>query len=142
MKPSPRSVSAIPNLPDPAVPDGEDEHDNVPIAHGRRAAEFDFTPQPHWELGPKLGIINFEQGVKITGSRFYVLSGAGARLQRALIAWMLDLHIRQGYREQYLPFMVKEPNPLRRRAAAQVPRQPLPRPGRGLTGWCRPPKCP
>jgi seryl-tRNA synthetase len=51
--------------------------------------------------------LNFEQGVKITGSRFYVLSGAGARLQRALIAWMLDLHSRQGYYEQYLPFMVK-----------------------------------
>ncbi len=63
--------------------------------------------KPHWDLGPALGIIDFERGTKLTGSRFYVLSGAGARLQRALIAWMLDLHIRQGYREQYLPFMVK-----------------------------------
>jgi seryl-tRNA synthetase len=68
---------------------------------------FDFTPEPHWDLGPKLGIIDFERGVKLTGSRFYVLSGAGARLQRALIAWMLDLHIRQGYTEKYTPFMVK-----------------------------------
>ena len=68
---------------------------------------FDFTPLPHWDLGPKLGIIDFDAGVKITGSRFYVLSGAGARLQRALIAWMLDLHIRQGYLEKYTPFMVK-----------------------------------
>jgi seryl-tRNA synthetase len=80
---------------------------------------FDFTPKPHWELGPKLGIINFEQGVKITGSRFYVLSGAGARLQRALIAWMLDLHIRQGYYEQYLPFMVKAATLF---AAGQLPK--------------------
>ncbi len=69
--------------------------------------EFDFTPKIHWELGPALGMIDFERGVKITGSRFYVLSGAGARLQRALIAYMLDLHIRQGYTEQYTPFMVK-----------------------------------
>ena len=69
--------------------------------------EFDFEPKPHWDLGPALGIIDFEQGVKITGSRFYVLSGAGARLQRALIAFMLDLHTRQGYTEKYPPFMVK-----------------------------------
>ena len=69
--------------------------------------EFGFQPQPHWDLGPALGILNFEQGIKLTGSRFYVLSGAGARLQRALIAWMLDLHIRQGYLEKYPPFMVK-----------------------------------
>jgi seryl-tRNA synthetase len=69
--------------------------------------EYDFEPKPHWDLGPALGILDFERGVKITGSRFYVLSGAGARLQRALIAWMLDLHIRQGYTEKYTPFMVK-----------------------------------
>src|SRR5690606_30300448 len=66
-----------------------------------------FTPKPHWELGTALGVIDFERGTKITGSRFYVLSGAGARLQRTLIAWMLDLHTRQGYTEKYLPFMVK-----------------------------------
>jgi seryl-tRNA synthetase len=69
--------------------------------------EFDFTPMPHWELGTKLGIIDFDRGVKLTGSRFYILNGAGARLQRALIAWMLDLHNRQGYEERYTPFMVK-----------------------------------
>jgi seryl-tRNA synthetase len=63
--------------------------------------------QRHWDLGPALGVIDFERGTKITGSRFYVLSGPGARLQRALIAFMLDLHIRQGYTEKYLPFMVK-----------------------------------
>ena len=69
--------------------------------------KFDFTPLPHWDLGPALGILDFERGTKLTGSRFYVLQKAGARLQRALIAWMLDLHIRQGYQEEYLPFMVK-----------------------------------
>jgi seryl-tRNA synthetase len=69
--------------------------------------KFDFEPNVHWDLGPALGIIDFERGVKMTGSRFYVLSGAGARLQRAIIAYMLDLHIRQGYTEQYTPFMVK-----------------------------------
>ena len=101
-------VSIIPNLPLPEIPFGKDEHENVVIRTMGEPKQLDFTPKPHWELGPELGILNFEQGVKITGSRFYVLSGAGARLQRALIAWMLDLHIRQGYREQYLPFMVKE----------------------------------
>jgi seryl-tRNA synthetase len=68
---------------------------------------LDFEPMPHWDLGPKLRIINFEQGIKVSGTRFYVLSGPGARLQRALIAWMLDLHIRQGYLEKYTPFMVR-----------------------------------
>ena len=69
--------------------------------------KFDFKPLPHWDLGPALGIIDFERGTKITGSRFYVLNGPGAQLQRALIAFMLDLHGRQGYQERYLPFMVK-----------------------------------
>ena len=67
---------------------------------------FDFTPKAHWDLGPELGVLNFDQGTKLSGTRFYVLSGAGARLQRAIIAWMLDLHIRQGYTEKYLPFML------------------------------------
>lgn len=101
-------VAGIPNLPHPAVPLGKDESENVVVKTVGQVPEFDFPPLPHWELGPKLGILDFEHGVKISGSRFYVLSGAGARLQRALISWMLDLHIRQGYREQYLPFMVKE----------------------------------
>ncbi len=100
-------MSEIPNIPDPKVPLGKDESENVIIKTVGEIPEFDFKPQPHWDLGPALGIINFEQGVNITGSRFYVLSGGGARLQRALIAWMLDLHIRQGYIEKYTPFMVK-----------------------------------
>jgi seryl-tRNA synthetase len=101
-------MAGIPNLPDPRTPYGVDEHENVVIKTVGQVPEFDFEPKAHWDLGPALGILNFEQGIKITGSRFYVLSGAGARLQRALIAWMLDLHIRQGYTEKYTPFMVRE----------------------------------
>ena len=97
----------IPNIPDPRTPYGVNEDDNVVIKTIGELPEFDFTPKPHWDLGPELGILNFDQGVKITGSRFYVLSGPGARLQRALISWMLDLHIRQGYTETYTPFMVR-----------------------------------
>jgi seryl-tRNA synthetase len=100
-------MSELPNIPDKRTPYGKDEDENVVLRTYGKIPEFDFEPKPHWELGPQLGIIDFEQGVKITGSRFYVLSGAGARLQRALIAWMLDLHARQGYLEKYPPFMVK-----------------------------------
>jgi seryl-tRNA synthetase len=100
-------TATIPNLPDPRTPYGKDDSENVVLRTIGGPKTFDFTPKPHWELGPELGVIDFERGTKITGSRFYVLSGAGARLQRALIAFMLDLHIRQGYTEKYLPFMVK-----------------------------------
>lgn len=98
----------IPNIPAPDVPYGEDESKNtVKTQHGE---EFtDDWRKPHWELGEALGIIDFERGVKLSGSRFYVLRGAGARLQRALIAFMLQLHIdKHGYTEVYLPAMVKE----------------------------------
>ncbi len=101
------ALSGIPNIPDPSVPIGESDHDNVVIKQVGEIPILEFTPQPHWDLGVKLGIIDFDRGVKMTGSRFYVLSGAGARLQRALIAWMLDLHIHQGYLEKYPPFMVR-----------------------------------
>ena len=100
-------VASVPNIPDADVPLGKDDKDNPVIRTVGEIPSFDFTPQPHWDLGPQLGIINFDQGVKITGSRFYILSGAGARLQRALISFMLDLHFRQGYLEKYPPFMVK-----------------------------------
>jgi len=100
-------MSELPNIPDGRTPYGVDEDENVVIKTIGEPRKFDFTPKPHWDLGPELGIIDFERGAKITGSRFYVLSGPGARLQRALIAFMLDLHIRQGYTEKYLPFMVK-----------------------------------
>jgi seryl-tRNA synthetase len=96
------------NLPHPSVPDGPDETHNVVIAQEGELRTFDFTPKPHWELGEALDIIDFERGVKLSGSRFYVLKGPGARLQRALIQWMLDLHGKQGYNEVYTPFVVKE----------------------------------
>jgi seryl-tRNA synthetase len=101
------TAATLPNVPDGRTPVGRDENENVVLRTVGSLPEFDFQPQIHWDLGPSLGILDFERGVKITGSRFYVLTGAGARLQRALISYMLDLHIRQGYTEQYTPFMVK-----------------------------------
>ena len=100
-------VSEIPNIPDPEVPVGVDDSDNIVLRTVGSLPEFDFEPKPHWDIGSELGIIDFERGVKLSGSRFYVLSGLGARLQRALIFWMVDLHIRQGYLEKYPPFMVR-----------------------------------
>ncbi len=98
----------IPNLPHPSVPVGKDETENVVVRTEGRPRAFDFAPQPHWDLGAALGIIDFDRGVKLSGTRFYVLKGAGARLQRALIAWMLDLHTGQhGYTEIAPPYMVK-----------------------------------
>ena len=100
-------MSWLPNIPNEVTPYGIDERENVVLKTVAELPEFDFEPKPHWELGPELGIIDFERGVKIRGSRFYVLSGPGARLQRALISYMLDLHIKQGYTEKYTPFMVR-----------------------------------
>ena len=101
-------VSEIPNIPDPEVPIGVDDSDNVVLRVVGEIPEYDFKPKPHWDLGQDLGIIDFERGVRLAGSRFYVLSGLGALLQRALIFWMVDLHVRQGYLEKYPPFMVRE----------------------------------
>lgn len=101
-------LAMVPNIPDDDVPFGKDDSENVVIKTVGEPRPFDFEPVPHWDLGPALGIIDFERGIKLAGSRFYVLSGAGAKLQRALIQWMLDVHLAQGYREMYLPFMVKE----------------------------------
>jgi seryl-tRNA synthetase len=99
----------VPNLPAEGVPVGPDESHNVVVRQEGDLPEFDFEPLPHWELGPLLDIIDFERGVKLSGSRFYVLKGLGARLQRALITWMLDVHVQQhGYTEVYPPFMVRE----------------------------------
>lgn len=92
-------TSTLPNVPDERTPIGASEDQNVVLRTVGPLPEFDFEPKAHWDLGPELGVIDFERGAKITGSRFYVLSGAGARLQRALIAFMLDLHIQQGYTE-------------------------------------------
>jgi seryl-tRNA synthetase len=100
-------TSTLPNIPDEQTPIGASEDENIVLRTVGQLPEFNFEPKAHWDLGPQLGVIDFERGTKITGSRFYILSGAGARLQRALIAFMLDLHIQQGYTEKYLPFMVK-----------------------------------
>ncbi|MFN8498179.1 MAG: serine--tRNA ligase [Anaerolineae bacterium] len=97
----------VPNIVAPDVPIGDESH-NVVIREVAEPRPFDFTPRPHWELGEALGIIDFEAGIKLSGSRFYVLKGLGARLQRSLIQWCLDLHADQGYTEMYTPFMVRE----------------------------------
>src|SRR5206468_3125991 len=94
------------NWPHPSVPDGRTADENVEIRRHGTPRAFDFTPQPHWDLGPALGILDFERGTRIAGARFSVLSGAGARLSRALISFMLDLHTREhGYREIEPPFL-------------------------------------
>jgi len=98
----------LPNIPHPSVPLGGGEGDNVAVRTWGKPRELSFKPLPHWELGEKLGIIDFQQGVKLSGTRFYVLKGLGARLQRALISFMLDVHVNEhGYKEIYPPFMVK-----------------------------------
>lgn len=98
----------IPNLPDPEVPLGKDENDNVPgPEQGAPVREFGFTPKPHWDLAEELELIDFERAVKIAGSRSYILRGELARLQRALIDWMLDVHTeRHGYLEMQPPYQV------------------------------------
>jgi seryl-tRNA synthetase len=99
----------LPNLPHQTVPIGASPADNVEVRRSGRPRAFDFTPQPHWELGPALGIIDFERAARIAGARFSVLSGAGARLERALINFMLDLHTREhGYREVEPPFLINK----------------------------------
>ncbi len=99
----------IPNLPHESVPVGEDETQNQVVKRWGEPPAFDFEPKPHWEVGTKLGILNFEQAAKITGSRFVVYYGAGALLERALITFMLDLHTKKhGYREVLPPFIVNE----------------------------------
>ncbi len=103
------AMLALPNPPHASVPVGPDETHNPILRERGELREFDFEPVAHWDLGPELGILDFERGVKLSGSRFYILRGAGACLQRALIAWMLDVHVRDhGYTEIYPPFVVKE----------------------------------
>jgi seryl-tRNA synthetase len=98
----------LPNLPHASVPVGKNADDNVEVRRHGEPRAFDFVPQPHWELGPTLGIIDFDRATKISGARFSVLSGPGARLGRALINFMLDLHTREhAYREIEPPFLVK-----------------------------------
>ncbi len=133
-------AAIIPNLPDARTPYGKDESENVVLRTVGQLTEFDFEPKIHWDLGPALGILDFERGVKITGSRFYVLTGLGARLQRALIAYMLDLHSRQGYTEQYTPFMVKAATLCAPVSCPNSPRTCTTTPKK-TCGWCPPPRC-
>jgi seryl-tRNA synthetase len=101
-----RGFLIIPNLPHASVPIGGSAADNVEVRRVGTPREFRFTPQAHWDLGPALGVIDFERGTKIAGARFTVLVGAGARLARALINFMLDLHTKEhGYTEVEPPFM-------------------------------------
>jgi len=101
------ALLTLPNLPHASVPIGKSAAENVEIRKHGTPRQFDFTPQAHWDLGPALGIIDFERGTRIAAARFSVLSGAGARLSRALINFMLDLHTREhGYREVEPPFLV------------------------------------
>ena len=101
----------LPNLPDPSVPAGHSDAENKVVrevgAEWKQARPTFPQPRPHWDLGEKLGLIDFERGVKMSGTRFYLLRGDGARLQRALISFMLDVHREQGYVEIYPPAMVK-----------------------------------
>ena len=97
----------VPNIPSESAPDGADESANIVVRSVGELPSFDFEPKPHWEIGENLGIIDFQRGVKLAQSRFYLLKGKGARLQRALISWMLDFHTEEhGYKELYLPYLV------------------------------------
>jgi seryl-tRNA synthetase len=88
----------LPNLPHPSVPDGKDDSENVEVRRWGEPRKFDFEPQAHWDVGERLGILDFERGVKIAGARFFVTRGWGARLTRALINWMIDFHVTE-YRQ-------------------------------------------
>ncbi|MCR4345814.1 MAG: serine--tRNA ligase [Sulfuricaulis sp.] len=100
-------VLGIPNIPHASVPDGKDENDNKEIRRWGEPRQFGFTPRDHVDLGAALGMMDFDVATKITGTRFVVMSGALARLHRALIQFMLDLHTREhGYTETYVPYLV------------------------------------
>lgn len=102
-------ITIVPNLPDASVPSGASEEDNQVVRTWGEERTYDFTPKPHWEIGTQLGILDFERAAKLSGARFTVLFGAGARLERALISFMLDLHTREhGYTEVLPPFLVKD----------------------------------
>jgi len=102
-------LSLIPNIPHESVPVGKDETENVVVKRWGDLPEFDFEPKPHWDIGEALGILDFERAGKITGSRFVVYWNEGALLERALINFMLDLHVKKhGYKEVLPPFIVNE----------------------------------
>lgn len=101
-------TTTLPNLPHDDVPVGADEDDNVEIRRNGQIPEFNFEPKPHWDLGESLGILDWERGGKVTGSRFLFYKGAGARLERALYNFMLDEHAKEGYTEMITPYMVNQ----------------------------------
>ncbi len=102
-------LSILPNIPHESVPIGKNETENVVVKRWGEPPQFDFEPKPHWEIGEKLGILDFERAAKLTGSRFVVYWNEGALLERALINFMLDLHIKKhGYKEILPPFIVNE----------------------------------
>ncbi len=97
----------VPNIPDTSVPEGKDENDNIEVRRWGKPRQFDFEPQDHVDVGQRIGGLDFDTAAKLTGSRFAVMTGPLARLHRALIQFMLDLHTREhGYRETYVPYMV------------------------------------
>jgi seryl-tRNA synthetase len=104
-----QALLTVPNPPDDSVPRGRTAEDNHVVREGGPERRFDFAAKPHWELGESLGILDFERGVKVTGSGFPVYTGLGARLERALISFFLDLHTEGGaYREVFPPILVNE----------------------------------
>ena len=110
----------IPNLPGDDVPDGAGEADNVVVRSMGAPPSFAFEALPHWDLAEKLDIIDFKRGAKLAGTRFYVLKGKGAKLQRALAAWMLDRHVEtEGYQELYVPYLVSHESAM---ASGQLPK--------------------
>ncbi len=102
-------LAQLPNLPDPSVPDGAGEEQNVEVSRWGDCPRFDFEPKPHWDIGTELGVLDFERAAKLSGSRFTVLRGPAARLERALVHFMLELHTREhGYTELSPPFLLNE----------------------------------
>jgi seryl-tRNA synthetase len=100
-------LARIPNLPDASVPAGNSERDNVEVRRWGSPPEFSFTPKPHWDIGADLAILDLERAAKVTGARFAVYWGIGARLERALINFMIDLHTNEhGYQEVLPPFLI------------------------------------
>src|SRR5580704_11670298 len=102
-------LAVVPNVPEASVPDGKGEEDNQVVRTWGEKPSFAFAPKAHWDIGTGLGILDFERAAKISGARFTVLFGAAARLERALISFMLDLHTKEhGYTEVLPPFLVKD----------------------------------
>lgn len=101
-------VAAIPNIPDASVPYGKDDSDNPEVRKWGEPTQFDFEPKAHWDLGPELGMIDFDRGVKLAGTRFYLLGGMGARMERALINFMIDTHNQAGFKEWWPPVITNQ----------------------------------